>query len=97
MLVIKNYDGFNGRRFSNPWVALVGEDARIDFSAKIGGYTGAWGKGEEGQLYINKPEEGKVYAYGQKDNRGNKGGYEYLKIVNGKMVEIEKSELIENL
>jgi len=97
MLVVKNYEEFNFRRYSNPWVAAVNEIGKIDFSAKVGGYTGVYGKGEEGQLYITNPAEGKVYAYGQKDHRGNNGGYEYIKIVNGQPVEIDKAHLIEAL
>jgi hypothetical protein len=94
MLVVKNYCEFNFRRYSNPWIAQVDSNGKIDFTAKIGGYTGGYNKGEAGQLYINNPEEGKVYAYGQKDYRGNNGGYRYVKIVNSEPVEVEKTELI---
>ena len=97
MLVVKNYEEFNHRRYGNPWVAIVNEIGKIDFSAKVGGYTGGYNKGEAGQLYITNTVEGKVYAYGQKDNRGNNGGYEYIKIVNGQAVEIDKAHLIEYL
>ena len=34
---------------------------------KVDGYTGVYGKGESGILYISKPEEGQVYVFGQKD------------------------------
>lgn len=97
MLVIKSYAAFNERRYGNPWVAIVGKGGKIDFSQRVGGYTGAYGKGEAGELYISDPVEGGVYAYGQKDYRGHNGGYDYIKIVNGQAVEIDKAHLIEAL
>lgn len=33
-----------------------------DFSKKVGGYTGAYGKGEAGNLYVSDPVEGQVYT-----------------------------------
>jgi hypothetical protein len=97
MLVIKSYNSFNERRYGNPWVAKVNADGKINFSVKVGGYTGGYNKGEAGQLYINNPVEGAVYAYGQKDYRGNNGGYSYIKIVNGEIVAIDKTQLVEAL
>ena len=96
-MVIKKYDDFNFRRYGNPWVAVVGKNGKIDFSQKVGGYTGKYGKGEAGELYVSDPKEGRVYAYGQKDYRGNNGGYEYLKYTNGKFIHIKKENLIEAL
>ena len=97
MKVIKDYCSFNQRRYSNPWVAIVSKDGKLDFSKRVGGYTGAYGKGEAGELYITIPVEGAVYAYGQKDYRGNNGGYEYIQFINGKFVTIEKTQLVEAL
>lgn len=97
MKIIKNYDGFNERRYGNPWVARVNKDGKIDFSVKVGGYTGAYGKGEAGSLYVTEPVEGGVYAYGQKDYRGHNGGYQYIQYQNGEWVEIDKTQLIETL
>ena len=94
METIKNYESFNERRYSNPWVAIVGKTGKIDFSQRVGSYTGAYGKGEAGELYIFDPIEGAVYAYGQKDYRGNHGGYEYIKVVNDEFVPVAKTELI---
>ena len=91
--VIKKYESFNARRYGNPWVAKVNSDGKIDFSVKVGGYTGAYGKGEEGELFVNDPIDGQVYAYGQKDYRGNNGGYEYVVFVNGQFNPIDKREL----
>ena len=48
--VIKSYSSFNQRRYSNPWVAIIDpETGDPDFKNKIGGYTGAFGKGEADQ------------------------------------------------
>lgn len=94
MVVIRNYDSFNFRRYSNPWVARVDSNGRIDFAVKVGGYTGAYGKGEEGSLYITNPVENAVYAYGQKDYRGHNGGYKYIQYKNGEFNVIAKTELI---
>ncbi len=95
MKSIKEYGVFNFRRYSNPWVAIVSKTTgKIDFSQKIGGYTGGYGKGEAGTLYVAEPVDGAVYAHGQKDYRGNNGGYEYVKYVNGEFSPIEKTDLI---
>lgn len=97
MLGVAKYDEFNHRRYSNPWVARVKSDGKIDFAVPIGGYSGAYGKGEAGELYITNPIEGAVYAYGQKDYRGNNGGYAYIKIMDGSIVHVDKSDLLEAL
>ena len=70
MKTIKTYESFNHRRYSNPWVApVLPGTTKPDFSKKVGGYTGAYGKGEAGNLYVSDPVEGQVYTYGQKDYR----------------------------
>lgn len=96
MVTIAKYNAFNARRFSNPWVAKVNKDTgKIDFSAKIGGYTGAYGKGDAGELYIANPEIGTIYAYGQKDYRGNAGGYQYAKYLgDGHFEDVERADLV---
>lgn len=93
-VVVETYESFNFRRFSQPWVALVDENGRLDFSSKVGAYTGAYGKGEAGELYVYAPIDGRVYAYGQKDYRGNHGGYRYAQYIGGRFVVIEKTELL---
>ena len=97
MKVIEKYDSFNPRRYGNPWVAIVNENGKIDFRSNVGGYTGAYGKGESGELYITDPVDMAVYAYGQKDYRGNNGGYKYIQFINGEFVTVDKTELIEAL
>jgi hypothetical protein len=95
MTVIRAYGEFNQRRYGNPWVAIVDKaTGRLDFTARVGGYTGAYGKGEAGQLYLTEPIEGAVYAIGQKDYRGHNGGYEYVKYTGGQFVPVEKTGLI---
>lgn len=94
MLKVKEYEGFNFRRYSNPWIATCDASAKIDFSVKVGGYTGAYGKGEAGTLYISNPTEGSVYAYGQKDHRGSNTEIKYIKIVDGTIVETTKQEIL---
>ena len=94
---VTKYEGFNSRRYSDPWVALVGKNGRLDFSQKIGGYTGGYRTGEAGELYITNPQENQIYAYGQKDYRGNNGGYQYVQYKNGEFVEVKKDELTEKL
>lgn len=95
MKTIETYYHYNARRYSTPWVAKVDmETGKIDFSEKIGGYTGGWNTGDGGDLYVINPEKNQVYAYGQKDRRGNNGGYEYAYFDGENFVKIEKEELI---
>lgn len=95
MKEIAKFDDFNANRLSNPWVALVTDQAKLDFTKKIGGYTGAYGKGEAGALYVNDPVENQVYAYGQKDYRKPRHSFKkYVQYKNGEFVEIEPTELI---
>lgn len=95
MKTLETYSSYNERRYGDPWVAKVGADGKIDFSARVGGYTGERGKGEAGDLYIIKPAEGQVYAYGQKDYRGHNGGYQYTQYIKGEFVPVEKTELVQ--
>ncbi|HNX63310.1 MAG TPA: hypothetical protein PKN45_11765 [Candidatus Limiplasma sp.] len=97
MKIIKKYSEFNFRRYGNPWVAMVSPNGKIDFNARVGSYTGGYNKGEAGSLYVTDPIEGAVYAYGQKDYRGNNGGYEYVKFIGGEFVKVAKEDLVEAL
>lgn len=95
MKIIKTYDSFNFRRYGDPWVSIVNPNtAKIDFSQRVGGYTGARGRGEAGDLYVIDPQDGAVYAYGQKDYRGNNGGYQYVQYNGREFVSVEKTQLI---
>jgi hypothetical protein len=97
MITIKKFGEFNSRRFGNPWVARVGSDGKINFSVRVGGYTGGYNKGEAGSLYISNPVDGAVYAYGQKDYRGSYTYTTYCKYTDGGLTEIEKTNLVEAL
>lgn len=98
MIIIQKFEEFNQRRYSNPWVARVNpETGKIDFKESVGGYTGRYGAGEAGELYFAKPIDGAVYAYGQKDYRGNNGFTAYVQYKNGELEEVQKSQLIEAL
>ena len=71
MTVLASFDSFNSRRYSKPWVATI-SNGKYDFRGNVGYYTGnAYkGNGEAGDIIVNNPQEGIIYAYGQKDNRG---------------------------
>jgi hypothetical protein len=99
MKTITTYSAFNERRYSNPWVALVDKNtAKIDFSQKIGGYTGKYNGGEAGELFVINPIENAVYAYGQKDYRQPKNTeVNYCVFKSGIFIDIEKTELIQYL
>jgi hypothetical protein len=97
MKTIKMYESFNFRRYGNPWVAMVDTNGKLDFTAKVGGYTGGYNKGEAGELYISNPVDGAIYAYGQKDYRGNNSGYQYVVYADGAFNRVEKTELISRL
>lgn len=96
MVVVSKYQIFKQRLYGNPWIAIVSKDTgKIDFSVRIGGYTGGYGKGEAGELYITNPSVGQVYAYGQNDYRGNNVGYQYVKYLgDGHFEDINKSDLV---
>lgn len=95
MTIVQHYQDFNPRRYSNPWIAIVDiKTGNPDFKRKIGGYTGAYGKGEEGDLYITAPVEGAVYTYGQKDYRGDNTERNYIQYVNGQLVALTHGDFI---
>ena len=95
MQVLKTFSGYNSRRYSDPWVGIVDRNtAKINFNIKVGGYTGGYHAGEAGNLYLFDPKEGEVYAYGQKDYRGNKTEMDYVLYENGEFTEIKKTQLI---
>lgn len=95
MKTLKHYSSFNQRRYGNPWVARVDKKtAKPDFSERVGGYTGGYNAGEEGDLYIYEPQEGEIYMYGQKDYRGGNTEREYVQYKNGEFVPVTSGNLI---
>lgn len=98
MKTIQHFSSFNFRRYGNPWVAIVDpKTAKPDFEKKVGGYTGGYNRGEEGDLYVTNPQEGAVYMYGQKDYRGGNTERAYVQYVGGEFVPVEAANLVETL
>ena len=69
--IIASYRTYNKRRYSTPWVCEIREGGKYDFEKNVGIYTGNGREGEAGDLVVFEPIEGQVYAFGQKDYRGN--------------------------
>ena len=76
-VTIKSFDSYNERRYGTPWLCKVTKEGDFDFSGRVGTYSGA--KGCSGDLVVFKPENGQVYAYGQKDYRGHQSFYRIVK------------------
>ena len=94
MKTIKTYESFNHRRYGHPWIAeVLPGTTKPDFSRKVGGYTGAYGKGEAGNLYVSDPVEGQLYTFGQKDYRGGKTERGYARYENGEFHEVDPRDL----
>ena len=94
MKMVKEYAAFNPRRYGNPWIAeVIPGTTKPDFSRKIGGYTGAYGKGEAGKLYVSEPREGCLYTYGQKDYRGGNTERGYVRYEGGEFHEVDPRDL----
>lgn len=75
--VIESFKDYNARRYSRPWVCKMTATGTYDFSCRVGCYTGQ--DGQEGELVIFHPVNGQVYAFGQKDRRGNNTLIEFIK------------------
>lgn len=97
LVVVKSFDAFNKRRYSDPWVAKVMPDGRLDFSSRCGGYTGGYHTGDAGDLYIADPLEGAIYAYGQNDRQKKNNCMEYIQYKDGRFIPISKSNLVKVL
>ena len=90
MFTVEEFEEFNERRKSQPWIAKVNKLGKITFAERVGGYTGAYGKGEAGILYLTNPIEGQVYAWGQKDYYKSSHSYKkYVVYKNGQLTEVE--------
>lgn len=76
-VVVAHFDSYNQRRYSKPWVCLMTDEGKFDFSKNVGDYTG--NHGDSGDLVIYKPVIGQVYGWGQKDYRGNNTIKNYCK------------------
>jgi hypothetical protein len=60
--------GYNQRRFSKPWIAIVDFSVDVRGEFKWGAWIGDHTSGSEGLLVIDA-EEGAIIARGQKDFR----------------------------
>lgn len=87
-VVIEHFYSYNERRYSTPWVCLMEENGKYNFSEKVGRFTGD--KGCEGDLVVYAPVVGTVYGYGQKDYRGNGTVIEYAKWNGTEFVKCDK-------
>ena len=87
---IKDFEAYNHRRYSRPWVALV-VDAKPDFSAEVGRYTAK--SGDAGELVIVDPQVGQVFAYGQKDYKGRHTEIAYCVYTEKGLVDVPADKL----
>ena len=87
---IKDFEAYNHRRYSRPWVALVVDD-KPDFSAEVGRYTSK--SGEAGELVIIDPQVGQVFAYGQKDYKGRHTEIAYCVYTEKGLVDVPADKL----
>ena len=87
-VVVEHFYSYNPRRYSTPWVCVMTEDGKYDFSKPVGEYTA--NKGDEGDLIIYQPEVGQVYGWGQKDYRGNNTEKNYIKWTGSGFVKCDK-------
>lgn len=89
-VIIAQFESYNQRRYSAPWVCLVSPNGRYDFSKSVGTYTGNAYSGEAGDLVVHEPVIGQVYGYGQKDRRGNQTMLAYAKWDGSQFVPCDK-------
>lgn len=90
-VTVKEFDFYNSRRYSKPWVAKVDAQGKPDFSEEVGRFSGR--PGEAGELYVYEPQEGQVYMFGQKDYKGGSPA-KYMVFTNGKFQEIDKKQMM---
>lgn len=93
--IIKHYDAYNERRYSTPWAAPCDSTGRPNFKGRVGHFTG--GHGEGGDLFVEDPREGSVWAYGQKDYRGGHTEKSYAQFARGKFHPVSAETLLEAL
>lgn len=86
-VVIATFDQYNQRRYGTPWAAKL-ENGKYEFGA--GTYSADYNYGDAGDLYINRPINNTIYAYGQKDHRGGKTMLQFAIYKNGKFIECDK-------
>ncbi len=97
MIKVKEYDSYNSRRYGRPWIAIIGKDGKPNFNIKVGGYTGEYGTGQAGYLYLRDDAESGYYMFGQKDYRGGNTEKAYIIFDGEQIKEITRQELLESL
>jgi hypothetical protein len=90
---VREFSTYNHRRYGRPWIAIFDtKELCLDFSVNVGGYSGT--NGGEGHLYLTNPQNGQIFGYGQKDNRGSRTLVRYIVCKKGKLIGITKDRLI---
>lgn len=88
-LTVMRFGTYNQRRFGKPWIATV-QNGKFNFEKDVGYYT-AGNPGDAGDLIITDVNPDYIYAWGQKDYSGNRGGIYFGKIVDGNLVRCDKA------
>lgn len=87
-IAIKHFESYNMRRYSTPWVCVMTEEGKYDFSKNVGTYTSD--KGDAGDLVVYQPVLNQVYGWGQKDYRGNNTEKNFAKWNGSEFVECDR-------
>lgn len=87
-VVIEHFESYNKRRYGTPWVCVMTETGKYDFSKNVGTYTGI--EGDDGDLVVFEPVIGQVYGWGQKDYRGGNTIKKFAKWTGSEFMECDK-------
>lgn len=87
LAVIAQFSAYNERRYSRPW-ACEFTKGKYNFEKRVSTYIKTSDAGA-GDLCIIEPQEGVVYAYGQKDYRGNRTELNFAIFENGEFRKLE--------
>lgn len=68
MRISREFEAYNGRRYSKPWVAHI---TAFDGRPELDFVRGAWNGTDDGGELVFDAEPGEVVKIGQKDGRGN--------------------------
>lgn len=98
MISVKKFESFDPEKFGDPWIVQMQEDGSLPFGKdkdekqiQVGGYTGGIKTGNEGELFINAPEESAIYVYGQKNIEEKTSNSCYVLYLKGRIFEIDSS------
>lgn len=87
-VVIEHFESYNARRYGTPWVCVMTDTGKYDFSKNVGIYTAV--NGDDGDLVVFEPVVGQVYGWGQKDYRGGNTIKKFAKWTGSEFVECDK-------